>query len=188
MYENQYGFRTKHSTVHALSNITENIRLSLDKKETIAGIFVDLQKASDTVCHNILLNKLSHYGIRGQMLEWFRSYLHNRTQIVSVDGEVSDKRTVKHGVLQGSVLGPLLFLIYINDLHNSILHSEVYHFADDTNLLHISSSYKKLQKNLNSDLKKLSNWLDANKISLNCTKTKGFFSQTVVYYPFKHQN
>ena len=106
------------------------------------------------------------------MLEWFRSYLHNRTQIVSVDGEVFDIRTVKHGVPQGSVLGPLLFLIYINDLHNSILHSKVYHFANDTNLLHISSSYKKLQKNLNSDLKKLSNWLDANKISLNCTKTE----------------
>ena len=157
IYENQYGFRTKHSTVHALINITENIRLSLDKKETIAGIFVDLQKAFDTVCHNILLNKLSHYGITGQMLEWFRSYLHNRNQIVSVDGEVSDIRTVKHGVPQGYVLGPLPFLIYINDLHNIILHSKVYHFADDTNLLHISSIYKKLQKNLNSDLQKLSN-------------------------------
>ena len=74
IYENQYGFRTKHSTVHVLINITENIRLSLDKKETIACIFVDLQKAFDTVSHNILLNKLSHYGIRGQMLEWFRFY------------------------------------------------------------------------------------------------------------------
>ena len=109
IYENQYGFRTKHSTVHALINITENIRTSLDKNEIIAGIFVDLQKAFDTVSHNILLNKLSHYGIRGQMLEWFRSCLHNRTQIVSVDGEVSDKGTLKHGVPHGSVLGPLLF-------------------------------------------------------------------------------
>ena len=109
IYENQYGFRTKHSTVHVLINITENIRSSLDKNEIIAGIFVDLQKAFDTVSHNILLNKLSHYGIRGQMLKWFRSYLHNRTQIVSVDGEVSDKGTSKHGVAQGFVLGPLLF-------------------------------------------------------------------------------
>ena len=98
IYENKCGFRTKHSTVHTIINITENIRLFLNKKETIAGIFIDLQKAFDTVCHNILLNKLSHYGIRGQMLEWFRSYLHNRTQIVSADGEVSDIRTVKHGV------------------------------------------------------------------------------------------
>ena len=175
IYENQYGFRTKHSTVHALINITENIRSSLDKNEIIAGIFVDLQKAFDMVSHNILLNKLSHYGIRGQMIEWFRSYLHNRTQIVSVDGEVSDKWTLKHGVPQGAELGPLLFLIYINDLHKSILHSKVYHFADGPNLLHISSSYKKLQNNLNSDLKKLSNWHNANKIALNCTKTELIF-------------
>ena len=100
IYENQYGFRTKHSTVHALINITENIRSSLDKNEIIAGIFVDLQKAFDTVSHNILLNKLSHYGIRDQMLEWFKSYLQNRTQIVS-DGEVSDKGTLKHGFPRG---------------------------------------------------------------------------------------
>ena len=171
-YDLQFGFRSKHSTVHALISITESIRSALDENKYVCGIFVDLQKAFDTVKHDILLDKLHHYGIRGKMNDWFKSYLQGRKQIVSVNGVDSDLRALKHGVPQGSVLGLLLFLIYINDLNTCISNSKVYHFADDTNLLHINSCINKLQKNINYDLKRLTNWLDANKISLNNTKTE----------------
>ena len=106
------------------------------------------------------------------MNEWFKSYLQGRNQIVSINGVESELTELKHVVPQGSVLGPLLFLIYINDLNTCISNSKVYHFANDTNLLHINSCFKKLQKNINYDLKRLTNWLDSNMISLNCTKTE----------------
>ena len=175
LYSLQFGFRQKHSTNHALIDITETIRSALDNKKYVCGVFVDLQKAFDTVNHEILVAKLDHYGIRGVANNWFSSYLSNRTQFVSILGFESDTKPMRHGVPQGSVLGPLLFLIYINDLHCSIKHSKVYHFADDTNLLNISNSSKRLQKLVNADLKILYNWLLANKISLNCDKTEIIF-------------
>ena len=133
--------------MHALISITEKIRRAESKH--VCGIFVDLQKAFDTVNHNILLNKLHHYGIRGKMNDWFKSYLNERKQLVSIKGVDSGICELKHGVPQGSVLGPLLFLIYINDLNACIRNSMVYHFDDDTNLFHIISCNKKLQKNIN---------------------------------------
>ena len=171
-YKYQYGFRKGHSTNHALIEITEKIRKALDSRKFACGIFVDLQKAFDTVNHEILLEKLEHYGIRNISNSWFRSYLNNRKQLVSLNGVESETKTIKHGVPQGSVLGPLLFVIYINDLHNAIIHSQSYHFADDTHLLNINNSPKKVQKQLNIDLKLLCNWLLANKISLNSKKTE----------------
>ncbi len=172
IFKLQFGFRSKHSTNHALIHITETIRTALDGGNIAGGIFVDLQKAFDTVNHEILVEKLAHYGIRGTANNWFLSYLSNRSQFVSIAGCNSDTKSIKHGVPQGSVLGPLLFLIYINDLHKAIRFSHVYHFADDTNLLNISSSPKQLQKQINIDLKLLYKWLLANKISLNCSKTE----------------
>ena len=172
IYEHQYGFRKKHSTNHALISITEKIRNSLDKNLYAVGVFVDFQKAFDTVNHNILIEKLDHYGIRGCINQWFKSYLSDRKQYVSIDGFNSKEAIIEHGVPQGSVLGPLLFLLYINDLHTSIKNSCTYHFADDTNLLGIGKSIKKIQKLLNKDLKQLMSWLLANKISLNKTKTE----------------
>ena len=175
IYSLQFGFRKKHSTNHALIQITETIRQALDDKKMACGVFVDLQKAFDTVNHDILIAKLEHYGIRGTANMWFSSYLKNRSQFVSILGFDSATKPINHGVPQGSVLGPLLFLIYINDLHNAIKNSKVFHFADDTNLLNISDSPKKMQKLLNADLKILYDWLLANKISLNCDKTEIIF-------------
>ena len=128
--------------------------------------------AFDTVNHDILIAKLNYYGIRGTPLKWFKTYLTNRTQFVSINGITSSIRKLSTGVPQGSILGPLLFLIYINDLNKCIKYATTYHFADDTNLLEINKSLKKLNRNINSDLSSLVNWLRANKISLNTSKTE----------------
>ena len=179
IYELQFGFRQKHSTNHALLSMTQEIRDSMDKGSLAIGVFVDFQKAFDTVNHEILLKKMHHYGVRGITNDWFRSYLTNRKQYVSIDGTNSDLKCNKHGVPQGSVLGPLLFLIYINDLHTCIKYSTTRHFADDTNLLYRVNQNKprnrNVGRNLNIDLKSLNNWLLANKISLNSTKTEIIF-------------
>ena len=153
-------FRKNHSTIHVLISLTEHIRDSLDQNKIACGIFIDLQKAFDRVDHNILLDKLAHYGIRGIANDWFRSYLSNRQQYVSINGHDSNKVVMKHGVPQGSVFGPLLFLIYINDLHKSIKYCSVRQFADDTNLLISNNSPKKIQDHVNSHLCR---WLRANK-------------------------
>ena len=159
LYELQFGFRTGYSTTHALIHMTEAIRSALDSGSVTCGIFVDFQKAFDTVNHDILLKKLEHYGFRGVINDWFRSYLTDRKQKVVINGFESESKNLLHGVPQGSVLGPILFLIYINDLHRCIKYSTTYHFADDTNLLHISNDYKSLQCKVNYDLFSLHKWL-----------------------------
>ena len=175
IYELQFGFRSKHSTNHAILSITQKIKEALDNGSVPVGIFVDFQKAFDTVNHDILLTKLNYYGIRGSTNAWFRSYLTNRKQFVSINGFESEQNLIRHGVPQGSVLGPLLFLIYINDLHVCIRNSTTHHFADDTNLLHVihkNNRNRNPVRKLNTDLKCLNQWLIANKISLNSTKTE----------------
>ena len=179
IYNLQFGFRQKHSTNHALLSMTQQIRDIMESGNIAIGVFVDFQKAFDTVNHNILIKKLNHYGIRGTANKWFESYLNKRKQCVSIAGQQSEYRYINHGVPQGSVLGPLLFLVYINDLHLSIRHSTVRHFADDTNLLYATDKSKprnrNIVRNLNKDLKSLNHWLLANKISLNSTKTELIF-------------
>ena len=133
--------------------------------------FIDLKKAFDTVNHDILLSKLEHYGIRGTLLNWFRSYLTGRKQYVTVNGENSKLLDITCGVPQGSVLGPLLFLIYINDLPNVSEKLKIFLFADDTNIYFESKNLKELEKTINNELKHLSLWLKVNRLALNISKT-----------------
>ena len=130
-----------------------------------------MQKAFDTVNHDILLMKLEHYGIRGTTLDWLKSYLSDRKQYVSVNGSNSSCLNVTCGVPQGSVLGPLLFLIYINDLPRSSSKLTFYLFADDTNIYYESNNLDMLQRTVKIELKKVKMWLDVNKLSLNIDKT-----------------
>ena len=172
LYTYQFGFRRKHSTEHSLISIIENIKTKLDKQQFGCGIFIDLEKAFDTVNHKILISKLRHYGVRGNASNWITDYLTNRKQRVKISDTYSDCATITCGVPQGSILGPLLFIIYINDMHKSMKHSKVYHFADDTNLFHSHSNLKSLRKQANEDLALLFDWLCANKLSLNADKTE----------------
>ena len=130
--------------------------------------FFDFQKAFGTVDHNIFIQKSSYYGVRGTANNSFSSYLENRTQFVSSNGYSFDLLFIRYGIPQGSILGPLLFLVYIN----AIKHCKIHHFPDDTNLLNFSHSIKKMKKQVYYDLKNLNNWLNAKKMCLNVDKTE----------------
>ena len=171
LYALQFGFQENHSLDHALVSLTEAVRNTLDNSRLGCGIFIKLQKAFDTVNQRILLSTLEHYGVRGCALNWFRSYLSDRQQYVSVNGSNSDILSITCGVPQGSVLGPLLFLIYINDLPNASKKLTFYLFADDTNIYYECNDLPNLIKVVNKELRSVKRWLDANKLSLNIDKT-----------------
>ena len=179
LYENQFGFRKKNSTVHALIQITEKIRESIDQGKFGCGIFIELREAFDTVNHEILLRKLEHYGVRGTILKWFESYLSGRKQYVFFNGESSELKPTTCGVPQGSVLGPLLFLIYINDLPNISKKLKFFLFADDTNIYYEADNLKTLERVVNNELQWLNHWLNVNRLSLNISKTN-----FVIFHPF----
>ena len=172
LYNNQYGFRNSHSATHALIEITEKIRNALDSKYYACDVFIDLEKAFDAVNHTIMLDKLKYYGVRGIPNNWFKSFLQDRYQYTNIKERSSEKLLIMHGVPPGSVLGLLLFLLYISDLHKAMMHCSVHHFADDTNLLLIDKSLKRINKHINHDLKHLWQWIRSNKLSLNGGKTK----------------
>ena len=135
-------------------------------------VFLDLKKAFDTVDHSILLRKLYLYCVRGKAHDWFRSYLSNRIQYCQVNGKLSEPRTIITGIPQGSILGPLLFLVYINDLPNCLKNADCDMFADDTQLGTATKDVKTTIEILNDDLANISVWMAANKLSLNKSKTE----------------
>ena len=167
----QFGFRPRHSTTHAVTRLVTDIINAKDNKETTLSTFLDLSKAFDTIDHRLLILKLQHYGVRGNALDWFRSYLSNRTQYVRYLGIDSECLDLTCGVPQGSVLGPLLFILYTNDLPGCIRHSKSILFADDTTIYVSSADVNTLYTMMNDDLRTVSDWFHANKLSLNVSKT-----------------
>ena len=182
--DSQFGFRAKHNTTHALLTCIGNISHAIDQRLHTIGIFLDLSKAFDTINHDILLHKLFHYGIRGKALEWFRSYLSNRKQFVDLNNNLSTSRPINCGVPQGSLLGPLLFIIYINDFYKSSEILTFILFADDSNLFYSHSNPNTLLSTMNIELKNILEWIKANRLSLNILKTNFMlFSNTLQKLP-----
>ena len=155
------------STTHALVKVVSEITNSLNKRKHFIGEFIDLQKAFDTVDHQLLCTKLEFYGIRGVAYQWIRSYLSNRTQYVSYEGHKSELLPIQCGVPEGSILGPLLFTIYVNDMCNVSKLPKFILFADDTNIFHSHSKLPDLVNELNTELGKMYKWFCVNKLSLN---------------------
>ena len=176
-HENQYGFRLKHSTELAVTELTDRILIGIDIKKLPFVIFMDLCKAFDTLDHKILINKILYYEIRGIWLIWLENYLSHRTQYVEVDNFISSSQTITNGVLQGSIRGPLLFLICMNDmplpsnLFKFILYTDgttIFSALDYSLSLDIYASSELINKQLSS----VGEWLMINRPSINISKTK----------------
>ena len=168
----QYGFRSLHSTALALSESTNHWLLDMGNGKMNTVIFLDIKKAFDTVNHDILLQKMRAYGISGPGLEFFNSYLKNRVQCCSINASTSGFKSINCGVPQGSILGPLLFLIYMNDLPNAVENVEIIMFADDTSLSKAFQNTGELCMELIPAFPNICKWLMANKLSLNTVKTE----------------
>ena len=182
--DSQFGFRQKHSTTHAILNFVNHIATAIDNHLHTLGIFLDLSKAFDTIDHEILLFKLSHYGVRGKALEWYKSYLTGRNQFVSINSANSNYASMTCGVPQGSLLGPLLFILYINDLQNSSRILSFILFADDTSVFFSHRNPDVLVNTVNTELASINQWICCNKLSLNVQKTHCMlFSNSVSFLP-----
>jgi hypothetical protein len=175
-FNSQYGFRKKHSTEHAIIELTDRLITSLDRNNTPTSIFIDLTKAFDCIDHDILLTKLKHYNIQNKAHDLCRHYLSNRQQYITLNDTQSDLLNITTGVPQGSILGPLFFLIYINDISNSTPSLKFITYADDTTLL--ANIHSTNPCNINQELQNVSTWFSTNKLSLNASKTKAITFHT----------
>ena len=169
---NQFGFRPKLSTSTALAFFTNNIIENADNGLITASVFLDFSNAFDTVDHAILLCKLKFVGLDDNSLNWFESYLSSHQQVTSIDNTLSSCLPVSVGVPQESILGPLLFIIYINDMPNIVKHCKISLYTDNTLLCYSSKSACNTEKYVNEDLNLISQWLDQNLLTLNCKKSE----------------
>ena len=171
LYEFQFGFRQGHSTEHALIEIVDKIKQAMDNNEITCGLFLDLSKAFDTVNHEILLYKLEHYGIRGPAYKLLKNYLTNRKQFVKLGKHKSELRDITCGVPQGSVLGPLLFILYVNDLSKACPTGNTRIFADDTNVFFKCKDTNEITRIGSQIMTQLYQWFKSNKLTLNAEKS-----------------
>ena len=162
----QFGFRKNYSTSHVLIHLINRISLAIDPRETTVGVFLDLSKAFDTLDHQILFTKLEHYGIRDVALQWRKSYFSRRQQFVQINQTCSSMQTVKCGVPQGSILGPLFFILYINDLPKASKLTGRLLFPDDKSILFSHSNPNYLENVLNNELLNIDVWLRCNSSQL----------------------
>ncbi len=177
LYEHQYGFQRGLSTEHNLLHVINNISSALNNGNYCIGVFLDLRKAFDVCSHDILLKKLTKFGIKEKEYDWFKSYLCNRRQKVDINGILSTERTINISVLQGTTLGPILFLCYINDIFYAT-NLSLFLFADDTTCFAEHKDLRSLINFINYELQKISNWLDSNKMAINISKTKYIIFRT----------
>ena len=171
LYDMQFGFRAGRSCEHALLVAQNDILSALNKKQTALLLLIDYSKAFDMVSHDILLDKLKHYGIRGKAHDWFRSYLSNRTQYVSIDDKISTTKSIKYGLPQGSIIGPLLFILYINDLPNINEKVRFILYADDANIIITADTEAEIISIYESMCGDLVKWVNINGLFLNIKKT-----------------
>lgn len=168
----QYGFRKGRNTTDALFHMNKNIIDSINKNKKVLVTFIDLAKAFDSIDRKLLFQKLVDIGIRNTALDWFKSYLSDRKQVVTICGKNSEPRDVNYGVIQGSNLGPLLFLIYINNLDTLNISGLLYLFADDTAIVSVGSTWPEVFDTASRDLFKIKTWFDDNILTMNVDKTK----------------
>ena len=170
--EHQFGFRPNRSTELAVTFFPDLIRKEADGGKATGAVFIDLSKAFDTISHSVLLVKMSRYGIQENELNWFTDYLFLQKQIVQFKGVLSEPNPVFTGVPQGSILGPLLFLIHFNDVHKSLSYSKIITYADDTVIFTSSKDLDVIQHNLNEGIGSLASWFRDNKLIINLRKGK----------------
>ena len=170
--QNQGGFRKKRSTISTTAKFTDDILLGINEKQYTEASFIDLKKTFDTINHQILIKKLRHFGININTRSWIKKYLENRKQKCTVNGKTSCELDITCGVPQGSILGPLLFLLYINDIDQDLLHSKVQLYADDTVIYACHEQEEVAHLWVSEDLNLLTKWCGKNQLTININKTK----------------